>query len=81
MCLTFPNPFLEIIPSAAVASAYTLQLASSPKYFRAAAIPSPSAVAFMHAYKSDSADDKAIKDCVLDHDFIKCPPMQMAPPL
>eukprot|EP00973_Karenia_brevis_P060220 8379376-Karenia_brevis.AAC.1 len=60
MCRTLPRPFLEIIPSAADASAYTLQLAPSPKSFSAAAKPSPSAVAFTHAYNSDSADDRAI---------------------
>eukprot|EP00973_Karenia_brevis_P014014 1904121-Karenia_brevis.AAC.1 len=48
MCLTLPRPFLEIIPSAADASAYTLHLDSSPKSLNAAAMPNPSAVAFTH---------------------------------
>jgi hypothetical protein len=75
-----PRPVLPMIPSAADASAIRSASTLIFQSHRIDAMPNVSLAVLRVPYNSASADDKAIVDWFLDHDFIKCDHAWITPP-
>ena len=81
MCRVLPNPFLFIIPIAALASLQISPFINHPMSFNMAGSPSVSAAAFRVEYNSLSPELKAMNDCVLLLVLIICFPIVIHPPV
>ena len=81
MCLSFPIHRRLMMPSAALASAYTDAPISIPMSLAHACTPRSSQEQATMPYVSASADDKAIVRCCRDQVLIVCDPNIITPPL